>query len=558
MTSNLTTDTEWFRLSNSPKNIITFGEGCEGLAVLGQTGSAKTSSMRTAIRRLLRLGLGGVVFTVKDDSEPGAKDGEFETWKKFCSDEGRAADVVELRPGIDSFNFITAEAKGDGRSEDALIENIIEVMLAASAVIDGKHKTDIWDKAAKGLMRSILTIIVTARDEIKIEELYDCFSSMPKGTDQASVDAFMKRSPIVSLINDADAAVKANPKRQHPDLQISLNYIFKEWPNIDQKTTSSVVFTLTALCDTLRRSPLRDWLCGKTTVSPADCRKGKIILINYPILKYGESARLAQVIIKASCQRIWQRVGGEFVFKWFDEVQYGFHPTDTDFASTRRSLKVIDVIMLQNLPLFYTKAGEDAKNVVMAYLGNMNTKLFFLNSDKETNEYASGLYGDALVRRRNYGKSSNSNGGGFSGGSSRGENEVWEPVVRPVEFTKLKNGRRINDFYTTGYVFQTGRTWSNGKNYLKVTFDQKIGQRVFTSKKSILSGAVFLFFLAVVAQAYGFLPTAGEYLPGINVSNSFAFSILNFIYDHEFFVFPTALAVITAWWRWPVQVDIAR
>jgi hypothetical protein len=554
MTTNLTTETEWFRLSSSPKDIITFGEGCEGLAVFGQTGSAKTSSMRTAIRRLLRLGLGGVVFTVKDDSEPGAKDGEFETWKKFCQDEGRWDDVVELRPGTHSFNFITAEAKGDGSGESALIENIIATMLEAAKVIDGQHKTDIWDKAAKGLLRSLLTLMTIARPEIDISEIYNCISGMPKGVDKASVDAFTKNSPIVTLINDVD---KIPVNQQHPDLETSLRYIFDEWPNIDQKTTSSVVFTLTALCDTLRRSPLRDWLCGKTTVSPADCRKGKIILINYPILTYGESARLAQIIIKSSCQRIWQRVGGEFIFKWFDEVQYGFHPTDTDFASTRRSLKVIDVVMLQNLPLFFTKAGEDAKNIVMAYLGNMNTKFFFLNGEEETNKYASGLYGEHLVRRRNYGQSSNAGGNSFSGGRSQGENETWEPILRPGEFAKLKNGRFVNNYYTTAYVFQTGRVWSNSKNYLKVTFDQKIGQRLIKSKRSLFVLAALVFVLVAIGEVFG-LPTAGDYLPNMTINHPTLFTVMDFIYRHEFFIFPAAIAGVLTWWQWPENVDIAR
>ncbi len=544
MAHDLTTETEWFRLSSSPKDIITFGEGCEGLAVFGQTGSAKTSSLRTAIRRLLRMGLGGVVFTVKED--------EFPTWKQFCEDEGRAEDVVELSPGMNSFNFITAEAKGDGSGEDALIENVIEVMLAASSVIDGKHKTDIWDKAAKGLLRSLLTLMSIAREEIDITELYDCVASMPKGVDKASVDAFLKNSSIVALINDVDRSGK-----QHPDLDASLSYIFNEWPNIDSKTTSSVMFTLTALCDTLRRSPLRNWLCGQTTISPADCRHGKIILINYPILKYGESARLAQIIIKSSCQRLWQRVGGEFVFKWFDEAQYGFHPSDTDFASTRRSLKVIDVIMLQNLPLFYTKAGEDAKNSVMAYLGNMNTKLFFLNSDEETNKYASGLCGEHIVKRRNFGKSSNARGTSFSGGRSLSENETWEPVLRPHEFTRLKNGRVVNHYYTTCYIFQTGRIWSNGKNHLKATFDQKINQRLIQSKSSLLVITAFIFVVAVITQIFG-VPSAGHYLPPMTVEDGFAFAVMDFVYRYEFFLFPTITAAFFLWSQFPEDADTAR
>jgi hypothetical protein len=154
--SQYTLDDEWFRLSESDRDIITLGQGCEGIVAFGQTGGAKTSSMKTAALQLLSKSFGGIVFCVKED--------EYGNWVKFAEEAGRLKDVVEFRPGINSYNFINAEAKDGG----ALIENIISVILDAAKVLSGKHGDDTWDKAAKQLMRSLITIILAAHGRITI------------------------------------------------------------------------------------------------------------------------------------------------------------------------------------------------------------------------------------------------------------------------------------------------------------------------------------------------------------------------------------------------------
>ena len=539
--SKLTLDSEWFRLSSSDRDVITLGQGCEGVLVFGQSGGAKTSSMKTAAQKLLQLGLGGIVFCVKPE--------EFGDWKKYAEEAGRLDDLVEFAPGKECFNFINAEAQVGG----ALTENIISVILDAAKILGGKSTEDTWDKAAKQLMRSLLTIVLSARGKVTIDDLYACIANMPKGFDRAKLEQWRNNSALGQLLSEC--------KFDHPDLEASASYIMEEWPNKATETTSSVEFTLSTTIDLLRRAPLREWLCGETTIRPEDARNGKIIVINYPILQYKEAARLSQIIFKSAAQRAFERNPGNFVFFWNDEYQYTYAPGDTEFATTRRSQRVIDVALLQNLPLWYEKAGSDSnsQNRVMAHVGNMVNKFFFLNDCAVTNEWAAKQIGQNLIMRKNRNKNSNIGGGKYSSGQSSGESEQWDYKVHPSAFGQLMNGGKDFDYYTTGYVRQSRkRIWSNGRDYFLATFDQKIGQRQQYSLNKCVIWAFIAAFAVIVAQLAGVVPEAGAWLPNLRIRGDISYAMVSTIYRNSFYLFPSATALTLFFWLKGTRRNTAR
>ncbi|MDR1146891.1 MAG: type IV secretory system conjugative DNA transfer family protein [Verrucomicrobiales bacterium] len=540
--SLLTLDDEWFRLSGSATDIITLGRGCEGVVVFGQTGGAKTSSMKTAALQLLRKGLGGIVFCVKKE--------EYGDWLKFARQAGRLNDVVEFAPGKHCYNFINAEAENGG----ALIENIVSVILDAAKVLGGKQGDDTWDKAAKQLMRSLITILLSACDRVTIDDMYACIANMPKAFDEAKLKQWQQNSTLGRFLSGC--------KTDHPDLEASVSYLLEEWPALASETSSSVQFTLSSTIDTLRRAPLKDWLCDRTTVRPEDARTGKIIIVNYPIMQYKEAARLAQIIYKSSAQRALERTGGNFVFIWNDEEQYTFAPGDIEFATTRRSNRIIDVILLQNLPLLFEKAGNDsnATNRAKAYIGNMVTKIFFLNDCDVTNEYAANLLGKSLQMRKNVGKSSNVGGGKYSSGQNAGESEQRDYLVQPQEFGELMSGGKDFNFYTEGYVRQSRKhTWSNGNNrYFKAVFDQKIGQRASSTLTRRLMLALAVVFVVYAVQDIGLLPEAGTWLPSRQFRGNLTNAALRLMRAYSYYLFPTVAGIVLFCWLTSTRKNTAR
>lgn len=446
-------NTELFRFSSSSKDKMTLEDCCAGMLVLGHTGGGKTSAMRTVASRFVEAGMGGVVFCAKAE--------EFDDWVKLCKVHGREGDLVNFAK--ESFNFITHEA----RSGDNAIENLVSILTESATAVSkdkGGARDDTWITAAKQLVRSLLTILWAAKGEILIGDIYSAITSMPSSLEQVQNDAEWKNTSFLWK-------TMRSIKDSSPDVLASIQYVTAEWPTWAPQTSSSVAFTLSGMVDFLRRSPLKERLCSETTITPDDCRKGKIIVLNLPVLALGQVGRIAQVLFKISAQTAFQRkTDGLPVFFWVDECQYFCSPNDTMFQSTARSSRTATVYLTQNLPTLYQEAGGSAngEQFVKGLAGNLATKVFCVNGEEQSNQWAADLIGKEMLK-----STSRSRSFGRSRGTSVTINQQLDHVVRPIEFTRLKHGRKENGYIVTAVVYRAGAVWSNGKTWLKVKFNQR-------------------------------------------------------------------------------------
>jgi hypothetical protein len=455
----LTLDTELFRFSRHGEDRMTLGEVVQGMLVLGENGSGKTSSLRTVARGFLQAGMGGVVVCVKAD--------EFEAWQMLAAETGRAADLVEFAPVKQAFNFINHETKGQ---TEPPIENLVSLLAEAGGVMQRKSEDDFWMRAAKQLLRSLLTIVYCARGEITVTDLYTAMANLPQwndNTDEAEKQEWMN-SPLGEMIDNAHLP--------HPDLPASVEYVMKEWANRDRRTNAGISLNLSEMMDILRRTPLIGTLGGKTTITPDACREGKIIVLNVPVKTMGEVGRILQIIFKLSAQRSFERLTtGKPVFLWADECQYITSPNDTLFCSTARSARAATVYITQNLPLWIAElgGGSAAERRIKGLIGNLPTKIFFLNSDQETNKWAADMIDKETQERKTKSRQEGRSSGRLSSGSSVSSAETIDYICRPAEFQKLQWGGSRWNCICTGIVYKTGRRWSNGKRFLIAQFDQK-------------------------------------------------------------------------------------
>jgi hypothetical protein len=116
-------------------------------------------------------------------------------------------------------------------------------------------------------------------------------------------------------------------------------------------------------------------------------------------------------------------------------------------------------------------------------LGNMGTKIFHANSDRDTNQMAAELVGKRLQSLRNFGAGSSiSLGGQASAGSSanRGRSEHMDFEIQPMEFSMLRKGGPENGNVSDALVFQNGRLWgATGRTWQKVAFRQRLGPAIY-------------------------------------------------------------------------------
>lgn len=121
--------------------------------------------------------------------------------------------------------------------------------------------------------------------------------------------------------------------------------------------------------------------------------------------------------------------------------------------------------------------GDRGKAETDSLLGNFQTKIFHANGDSVTNLWAADTIGKFWDYRYNRSASVGSremkDGANSSTQFSSSKIEQLEHQVLPIEFTTLAKGGTENQLKVQAVIFQGGRKWSSGRNFLRVTFTQE-------------------------------------------------------------------------------------
>ena len=472
----------------SEEDAWTLRDAVEGTLSLGATGKGKTSGSGRAIARtMLGCGFGGLVLTAKAE--------ERALWEGYCRETGRLDDLVVV--GADAshrFNFLEHELtrRGEGAG---LTENVVSLFRNVMEVKDrngrrGGGGDDGGFFRERGLMglRCGVELLALGPGCVSVPELVKVFLTAPTSPAQVCDPHFQESSPCFRYIKAADA--KPKTARQRHDFGVSCDHFLLEWPNMAERTRTSIQATILGWLDVLNRGLLRELFCTDTTLTPEVMQDGKIILIDLPVKEYGEVGQFAQVIWKYCAQKQIERrnvnENPRAVFFWMDEAQYFLTSYDFQFQATCRSAWVATVMLSQNYSNFVAALGgdENARVQTDSLLANLNTKIFHANGDPVTNEWASRLIGRTLQYRASgnhshpaddqvsallgldWARENGTTSGGFS--------EVMEAEIEPREFSRLRSGGPDNGWIVDGIVFQNGRVFkASGRTWLPVQFNQR-------------------------------------------------------------------------------------
>ena len=249
-----------------------------------------------------------------------------------------------------------------------------------------------------------------------------------------------------------------------------------DFPNLSDRTRSVIEHSFWGLLFRLIREPVKSLLCSPSpNLSPEDCLKGKIILINLPVKLYDKVGRDAQILFKYIWQRAMERrqitADSKPVFLWADEAQNFLHTHDIDYQATARSSRVCTVYLTQNIPNYFAHMGGNNRGAkVKSFLGTMGTKIFHANADMDTNKYASELIGQESVWKETRGSQFV---GGFT--MSEGQNQDRQSIIHPEQFTMMRTGGQINCGLVDARIHRQGLPWfSTARNDRKISFQQPI------------------------------------------------------------------------------------
>ncbi|MDH7913460.1 TraM recognition domain-containing protein [Winogradskyella sp. SYSU M77433] len=442
-------------------------DASNGIFVSGGLGSGKTSAVGNLIAgHYMRNGFGFLVLT--------AKENEKDLWIKYCRQYGREKDLVVFSPNSGHyFNFFEEELLRNDNGK-AIAHNIADVLMNVikSGTRDSQESDKaFWDSTLQQLIVNAVDLCLLTKNR-KFEHVYKIIQSAPRSKQELQNADWRISSKCFRLIeHTAFHLDKAENTRENIKLKRRLqnieDFFLESWIHLSEKTRSIVEQMFFGFGDRFMREPLRELFSLDTTIRPEDTFKGKIIIIDLPVLIYDKTGRDAQVLWKYLWQRAIQRRklknDTRPVCLWVDEFQNFINPDyDIQFQSIAREYRACTVYMTQNLPNFYLNAGggEIGKTRFKALAGNLGTKFFLANSDPETNEYASELIGKDWKWSQNEGLTF-----GEKNSSSQGRSEIFTNIVEPSNFTRLKTGGPENDFMVQAYVHRQGKTFKYYRQY---------------------------------------------------------------------------------------------
>ena len=454
------------RFSERPQDTWTLQDAFQGVLIMGENGSGKTSgSGKHFARKYLQNGFGGLVLCFKTD--------EADLWRSYLKAAGREDDGRFF--GVEEsfrFNFMDYEAKSSGVDfAENLVTLLVDIASIQRRAEASGAEAHFWLPQKKKLLRNAITLLLLSKESIQLRTLYQMIVSAPKDAQQAASPDWRKSSYLFNLLEHAERLA-----RNHPEWELIQNYWMLERPALASKTRETIDADFTGMFDPLTRGKIGELFGTTTNLTPDDIFGGKIVVINLPVAKYREAGQYAALIWAQLFQRAVDRRAytppvTRPVFLWEDEAHYFTVDQDALFQTTARSKGISTVRLSQNLPNFLDAYGRDGRPKVDTLLGNHATKIFHRNGDPTTNEWASKV----IAKETTYKHSISTSGSIHTAvgvNSQTSVTEVEEDSCAPKEFIGLKNGGKKNNYIVEGILFQSGRLWLKDQRWTVRRFRQ--------------------------------------------------------------------------------------
>jgi TraM recognition site of TraD and TraG len=475
-------------------------DAVEASVIFGAPGSGKSSgSAKALITAFLLAGFGGLVLCAKPD--------EADTIRGYAKAAGRTSDLIFVdASGAQRFNILDYAAKNLGGQ--GFEQNLVELMarmIEATRVAgntggsDGENRFFV-DAAMKWLSHAFPLLLV-AYGTLRMADINRFIATAPQSRDEVKSEEWLEKSfcwATLKRVGDIVMAAQAAGKPNRYAMQVIAehgDFFLDEVPRLDNRPRSSIEATLTNMIYPFLSGKLNELFCTTTTVTPAMCRDGKIIVMDLPVLKYGAAGAVAQTIFKylfgmaVQSTKVTKKTRPVFLFA--DEAQNFLNSADADLLATARSSKACIVYITQDYPSIFAKLGANARDAAESILSKMGTRIFHGSSSRETNEAASELIGKVekfhVTKTRSTGRTSgrgdnrHDDGGAYNGqtGSSTSDGEstsgYLDYEVPPDYFaTKLRTGGPKHRYKVDAIVIRNARTWKHTKrHWVKAEFRQR-------------------------------------------------------------------------------------
>ncbi|EQB16944.1 TraM recognition domain-containing protein [Sphingobium lactosutens] len=424
----------------------------QNVFVTGVTGGGKTSGPgRHLLEALLKSGDGGIVLC--------AKPTEAAEIRALCAKVGRLGSLIEWNGRNHGFNFLAyAMARMGQDGTNGLVEYLMRVveMIRSASPMTGSNGDAFWLDALRVLLRYSVPVVYAATGSLSIASLIAFVRSAPVSPEQFHDPEWQRQEPFFMR-----CFVAATARMDAATCQQMAAYWQQDFARMDAKLRSNIIAGF-MLLDRFNHGWLKDALCGATTISPALCFAGAIIVLDMSRAVLGDDGIIAQLIFKEAWQRevlgrnalppIYRE---RFTFCYGDECQEFIASSDADFLAMSRSSRAATIYLTQALPqIYYKLGGPDAQHRAHSVIANLGIRFYCANNCVETNKWASEAIGKAVQYRHSHGQSS---GSSSQFGMNMGEGTNWG-------FNSGSGGSSGYSSGSGGSSHSGGSSWSSGSS----------------------------------------------------------------------------------------------
>jgi hypothetical protein len=396
----------------------------KNVVVFGQTGSGKTVCVLNAL-------LDGLIASTAASPLPAAglildPKGDFkDKIAELMRRAGRERDLLVFDPeDAASFRWNPFDTADDALEVANRFGAVFEMQGA------GNDEGAFFTQQAKGFLQAALTLMRIVNPPATIP-------SIPQFTSLMGSDRTLRETIAAAKARTSLSDIETRSR------SAALAYLEQVWLTLPEKTLGSIVATLSNILTPFNYPPFDELMAGRSTLSLADCiDQGKVLYVHFPIAKRRLMAQTVGTLLKVEYGRqvLLRSKKPRPSFFFCDEFQVFFstdkETNDADFFERSRGSNHANIIATQNLPAMLKQGAEG--HSVDNLLGNCATKIFLRNTDPDTNNWGSALFGNQIETLIGTSRGAGSLDPRHSGGSTGVSGATsYAPVVKPEEFIRL-------------------------------------------------------------------------------------------------------------------------
>jgi hypothetical protein len=455
---------------------------CEGVAVPGSVGSAKTS---TTLRMWTQAYLEGSTAMGALAMGPKADFADF--MREVLTDSGALDRAIFVREGENGIDLIGAESEFFG-SGNGLEENITDLLFSGTEVITRTHGVSsdpFWPLSARELCKHMCVVDLKDKGKVDVKRLMTLMKSLPRKPEDLAGDW-----PEDACLPALERVLAKFPYGTSNSIDMAADYIRKTAPWLGEKTLSSIQISLEVVLDPYCRDTVYNAVCRDSgSWKLGDIREqGLVVVCDFPSKGgYDVTGKVIGASLKRAVEKQIERElkfypgakRGDMrpVAFILDDAGAYANSDDVEFLQTSRESRACAIFAFQSLALLRDQFGgtDSALNKAKTMLGFFRTVVAHENDDEETNRYYSGKRGERLERRE--GGSEGESGQDRRGRSQFSTNTNYQFVPAPDlphwAYTTLKRGGIESSGEANAIITMPGKFRATGRRWLKIRLFQK-------------------------------------------------------------------------------------